>query len=240
MTPVLVSAIKEQQVQILALSEAQASVNFSQAASMYDAFMNTIDNLSMSTENGSLVVNTNLTVTGRSLFNDAAFTGDVTIGQMKFDSLNNDLSFNGTSCVNIDGTLNTSLCDSQTMYLMKNKAGNLNIFDGKVVINPLGEMTVEKIQAGEVAAAKVKASEYEIVAGSEVSGNTNMLAGQTEITILTSKVKSNSKIFVTANNNLEGKSLYVSDKVEGVSFKVRLSQTLSSDVNFDWFILNIE
>jgi hypothetical protein len=194
----------------------------------------------MSTENGSLVVNTDLTVTGRSLFNDASFTGDVTIGQMKFDSLNNDISINGASCVNIDGTLNTVLCDTQSLYLMKNKAGNLNIFDGKVVINPNGEMIIEKIQAGEVAAAKVKASEYEVVAGSEVSGNSNMLSGQTEITILTSKVKSNSKIFVTANNNLEGKSIYVSNKVEGVSFTVKLNGTVSSDVNFDWFILNIE
>ena len=159
---------------------------------------------------------------------------------MKFDSLNNDLSINGASCVNIDGTLNTALCDTQSMYLMKNKAGNLNIFDGKVVINPNGEMTIEKIQVGEVAAAKVKASEYEVVAGSEVSGNSNILTGQTEITILTSKVKSNSKIFVTANNNLEGKSIYVSNKVEGVSFTVKLNGSVSSDVNFDWFILNIE
>ena len=240
LTPVLVSAIKEQQVQILALSSAQASVNFSQASSMYEALINTIDNLSMSTENGSLVVNTNLTVTGRSLFNDASFTGDVTIGQMKFDSLNNDLSINGSSCVNIDGTLNNSLCNTQAMYIMKNKAGNLNIFDGKVVISPDGEMTVEKIHAGEVAAAKVKASEYEVIAGSEVSGNSNLLTGQTEITILTSKVRSNSKIFVTSNSDLEGKSIYVSNKVEGVSFTVKLNQAISKDVNFDWFILNIE
>jgi hypothetical protein len=123
---------------------------------------------------------------------------------------------------------------------MKNKAGNLNIFDGKVVISPDGEMTVEKIHAGEVAAAKVKASEYEVIAGSEVSGNSNLLTGQTEITILTSKVKSNSKIFVTSNSDLEGKSIYVSNKVEGVSFTVKLNQAISKDVNFDWFILNIE
>jgi hypothetical protein len=101
-------------------------------------------------------------------------------------------------------------------------------------------MTVEKIHAGEVAAAKVKASEYEVIAGSEVSGNSNLLTGQTEITILTSKVKSNSKIFVTSNSDLEGKSIYVSNKVEGVSFTVKLNQAISKDVNFDWFILNIE
>ena len=240
MVSLLVGGIKEQQVQITSLSNAVAGMNLASMQSVYDQFMTTIENLSMSTENGALVVNTNLTVTGDSLFNNATFTGDVAIGQIKFDSLNNDISINGMDCTNIDGTLNTSLCETQTLFVMKNKAGNLNFFDGKVVINPLGEMTVEKITAGEVAAAKVKASEYQVVAGSEVSGNTQILSGQTEITILTSKVKANSKVFVTANGDLGGRSLYVSDKVEGVSFKVKLNQALSSDVNFDWFILNSE
>ncbi len=240
MVSLLVGGIKEQQVQITSLSNAVAGMNLASMQSVYDQFMTTIENLSISTENGALVVNTNLTVTGDSLFNNATFTGDVAIGQIKFDSLNNDISINGMDCTNIDGTLNTSLCETQTLFVMKNKAGNLNFFDGKVVINPLGEMTVEKITAGEVAAAKVKASEYQVVAGSEVSGNTQILSGQTEITILTSKVKANSKVFVTANGDLGGRSLYVSDKVEGVSFKVKLNQALSSDVNFDWFILNSE
>jgi hypothetical protein len=239
-TAILTSGIQEQQAQINLLSNAIAGMNFTDMQNIYNQFTTTIENLSMSTEDGALVVSTNLTVTGDVLMNNASFTGDVAIGQMKFDSLNNDISINGMSCVNIDGTLNTSLCNTQTLFVMKNKAGNLNFFDGKVVINPTGEMTVEKINAGEVAATKVKASEYQVVAGSEVSGNTQILSGQTEITILTSKVKENSKVFVTANGDLGGRSLYVTDKVEGVSFKVKLNQALTSDVNFDWFILNSE
>ncbi len=240
LSSMIIEGIQEQQVQITSLSNAISVMNLASMQSVYDQFMTTVENLSMSTENGSLVVNTNLTVTGEALFNNATFTGDVAIGQIKFDSLNNDISINGMDCTNIDGTLNTALCETQTLFVMKNKAGNLNFFDGKVVINPLGEMTVEKITAGEVAAAKVKASEYQVVAGSEVSGNTQILSGQTEITIITSKVKSNSKVFVTANGDLQGKSLYISDKVDGVSFKVKLNQALTSDVNFDWFILNSE
>jgi hypothetical protein len=232
--------MQEQNQVITNTSLAIGSLNISSMQNIYDSFMEVIEDLSISTEDGSLVVNTNLTVIGESLFNDATFTGDVAIGQIKFDSLNNDISINGMNCTNIDGTLNTNLCETQTLYVMKNKAGNLNFFDGKVIINPNGEMTVEKIIAGEVAAAKITASEYEVVAGSEISGNTQILSGQTEITILTSKIKENSKVFVTANGDLEGRSLYVSDKVEGVSFKVKLNQAISSNINFDWFILNSE
>jgi hypothetical protein len=123
---------------------------------------------------------------------------------------------------------------------MKNKAGNINFFDGKVVINPNGEMVLEKITAGEVAAAKISASEYEVMAGSDISGNTKILTGQNEVTILTSKVKENSKVFITPTGSLEGSSIYVDSKLGGVSFTVKLSSPISKDVEFDWFILNSE
>jgi hypothetical protein len=240
LTSLLTKGIQEQQVQIQNLSNAVSSLNVSNLESLVSSLNNTLDSLSMSTENGALVVNSGLTVTGEALFNNATFTGDVAIGQMKFDSLNNDISISGMPCTNIDGTLNESLCNTQTLFVMKNKAGNINFFDGKVLINPNGEMTLEKITVGEVAAAKVSASEYEVMAGSDISGNTKILTGQNEVTILTSKVKENSKIFITPTGSLEGSSIYVDSKLGGVSFTVKLSSTLSKEIEFDWFILNSE
>jgi hypothetical protein len=236
----LTKGIQEQQVQIQNLSNAVSSLNVSSLETLVESLNNTLDSLSMSTENGALVVNSGLTVTGEALFNNATFTGDVAIGQMKFDSLNNDISISGMPCTNIDGTLNESLCNTQTLFVMKNKAGNINFFDGKVLINPNGEMTLEKITVGEVAAAKVSASEYEVMAGSDISGNTKILTGQNEVTILTSKVKENSKIFITPTGSLEGSSIYVDSKLGGVSFTVKLSSPLSKEIEFDWFILNSE
>ena len=51
-TPILVSAIQEQQTQISTLSSAVSNLNLTSMQTIYDNFMNTIDNLSMSTENG--------------------------------------------------------------------------------------------------------------------------------------------------------------------------------------------
>jgi len=240
LTSLLTKGIQEQQAQIQGLSNAIGNLNVSNLETLVASLNNTLDSLSMSTENGALVINSGLTVTGEALFNNATFTGDVAIGQMKFDSLNNDISINGMPCTNIDGTLNETLCETQTLFVMKNKAGNINFFDGKVVINPNGEMVLEKITAGEVAAAKISASEYEVMAGSDISGNTKILTGQNEVTILTSKVKENSKVFITPTGSLEGSSIYVDSKLGGVSFTVKLSSPISKDVEFDWFILNSE
>jgi len=235
LTALLVKGIQEQQVQIENLSIAQSTINFSEATSMYNSLMNTIDALSMSTDNGDLVVGTDLIVNGKTILNETTFTGDVQMGQMSFNTLENSLNVLGASCVRPDGTLDDALCQTQALFLMKNKAGNLNIFDGKVVLKPNGDMQVEKINVTEI-----KADEYKVASTSQVSGTETLLANQTEIVINTTKVKANSKVFVTASNNLEGKTLYVDEKVDGVSFKVKINQSMTTDVKFDWFILNVE
>jgi hypothetical protein len=202
---------------------------------MYNSLMTTINALSMSTDNGDLVVGTDLIVNGKTIMNEATFTGDVQMGQMSFNTLENSLNVLGASCVRPDGTLDDALCQTQSLFLMKNKAGNLNIFDGKVVLKPNGDMQVEKINVTEI-----KADEYKVASSSQVSGTETLLANQTEIVITTNKVKANSKVFVTASNNLEGKTLYVDEKVDGISFKVKINQSMTTDVKFDWFILNVE
>jgi len=144
-TPLLVAGIQEQQDQIDSISQAIANINVSNLESLYNQLLTTLENLSMSTENGALVVNTNLTVTGEALFNNATFTGNVEIGQVKIDSLENDISIKAASCVDMDGNMNQEACDSNKLNLMQNKAGNVEMFDGQVKFKPNGEILGEKV-----------------------------------------------------------------------------------------------
>jgi len=143
----LTKGIQEQQVQINSLSQAIAIINVPNIENLTSQLMTTLENLSMSTEDGALIVNTNLTVTGEALFNNAAFTGNVEIGQVKIDSLENDISIKAASCVDMDGNMNQESCDSNKLSLMQNKAGNVEMFDGKVKFKPNGEVLGEKVQA---------------------------------------------------------------------------------------------
>jgi len=147
-TSLLIEGIKAQQIQIGDLSVAVGALNLAELQDLYNEFNSSLVNLSMSTgATGALVVNSNLTVTGEALFNNATFTGDVTIGQVKVDTLENDISIDTSSCVDMDGNLNEANCDANKLNIMKNKAGNVEIFDGKVRFKPNGEVLGEKVQA---------------------------------------------------------------------------------------------
>jgi hypothetical protein len=146
-TALLVEGVKEQQTQIENLSNAIGAINLETLQSNFDDFKSALDSLSLSTGAGSLIVNSNFNVTGNSLFNNASFTGDVEFGQVKIDSLENDIGINASSCVDMDGNLDESDCDTNKLNIMKNKAGNVEMFDGKVKFKPNGEVLGEKVQA---------------------------------------------------------------------------------------------
>jgi hypothetical protein len=128
------------------LSSAVGSLNLQSFQDLVDSVQETLDALSMDTLNGELVISSDLLVSGDSIFNNATFTGDVSIGQMSFNTLDNSLNVLGASCVNLDGSLDNTLCDTQTLYVMKNKAGNIDFFDGKITFKPNGDLEVEKIR----------------------------------------------------------------------------------------------
>lgn len=147
LSAVLLEGVKAQQTQITNLSEAVGSMNLNTLQSNYDDFKSALDSLSLSTEAGSLIVNSGLTVTGNSLLNEASFTGNITVGQVKIDSLENDISTDTASCEDMDGNLNETDCDTNQLSIMKNKSGNVSMFDGKVKFKPNGEVLGEKVQA---------------------------------------------------------------------------------------------
>ena len=147
LTALLTAGIQNQQIQIDGLSDAIGNLNIGEMQSLYDNFNTALENLSMSTEDGRLVVNSGLTVTGQALFNSANFTGNVKVGQVKIDSLENDINVDASTCVDMDGNLNSTNCDNNKLNIMKNKAGNVEMFDGKVKFRPNGEVLGEKVQA---------------------------------------------------------------------------------------------
>ena len=146
-TPLLVGAVKEQQIQISTLSNAVGAINLASLQNLYNNFNTALQNLSMSVEDGKLVVNSGFTVTGDALFNVAKFTGDVAMGQITVDTLNNAINIKASSCVDMDGNLNEANCETNKLSIMRNKAGNVDFFDGKAVVNPKGEVLGEKVQA---------------------------------------------------------------------------------------------
>ena len=64
---------------------------------------------------------------------------------MSFNTLDNSLNVLGASCVNLDNTLNDSLCTSQTLYVMKNTSGYIDFFDGQITFKPNGDLEVKKV-----------------------------------------------------------------------------------------------
>jgi hypothetical protein len=159
LTALLANAVKEQQIQFEGLSSAIGNLNVTQMQNIYDQFVEVAENLSMSTENGSLVINSKLVVTGEALFNNATFTGNVNVGQVKIDSLENDISIDTASCVDMDGNLNEETCETNKLSIMNNKAGNVEFFDGKANINPKGEILGEKVEAKSFKSASSSAPE---------------------------------------------------------------------------------
>jgi hypothetical protein len=222
-------------------SQSSSSVSFvselsSQLQNLLDQFTELFASLGLSKENDTLTVSSNLSVMGNTTLSNLTITGDLMAGQLKIDSIENSLNINAPACYNNDTqTLNSELCEAQTIYLQKNLSGNVNLFDGKVVIQPNGDMLVD----GNFKAKKVTADEYSVTETSQMTGTAVLGANSHFVTISNPNIKSNSKVFVTPTTSTNGQSLIVSEKVENTSFTVSIDNTSGQPIDFDWWILNV-
>lgn len=73
--------------------------------------------------------------------------------------------------------------------------------------------------------------------GRETIGEGYFAPGDSEVTVLTTAVTDNSKIFVSFTSNLQGRSHYISAKKAGESFTVRVSTSADDPLVFDWWII---
>ena len=181
--------------------------------------------------NESLTVESDLNVLANTTLNNVVITGDLAIGQFNIDSIENSLNITGPACfIQETGVTNTELCEAQTLKIMSNLAGNIDIFDGGITLLPDGTIKANKVVAGS----------YSVKSDSQSAGEAVLGANSNHITIENPNIKADSKVFVTPTSSTNGQSLIVSEKIEGTSFTVSIDNTFDQDVNFDWWILNVE
>ncbi|MBD3365732.1 MerR family transcriptional regulator [candidate division WWE3 bacterium] len=200
--------------------------------SVYDEFKEFVAalGLSVNTETETLIAESNFTVIGQTTLADTTITGDLAVGLLTIDSMENSIGITGPSCYSeITGETNEALCKTGTLYLQKNLAGNLDIFNGKIVLSPDGNLEV----AGAVAASAIRVDENGGTIGSGM-----LEAGETSLIVASAEITSKSKIFVTPTNSTVGQTLWIGEKTEGESFEVKIDSPVDSDITFDWWIIN--
>jgi hypothetical protein len=198
---------------------------------LYDKFVSLFEDLNISaTEESGLLVNADMNVLGDTTLNNVIVTGDLMAGLIKVDTLENSIGIMGVPCYD------SETCDAQTLYIQKGLTGNVDFMDGAVVIAADGTLNVE----GEIKANVVTAEEFQVTGTSNLIGSDTITAGNNQVVVTSDKVKSNSKIFVTATSQTGGQALIVTNKTDSQSFTVAIESTNSNDVNFDWWILNVE
>jgi len=69
-------------------------------------------------------------------------------------------------------------------------------------------------------------------------GEATISAGQTSVVVETTAVTDKSRVFVTATTSTGGQALVVIEKTAGESFKVILNAPLTTEVKFDWWVVN--
>ena len=75
---------------------------------------------------------------------------------------------------------------------------------------------------------------------SQTIGSGTIVAGETYVDILSNAVKNDSKIFVNSTSIDLYQALNVTEKNEGTSFRVNVKVPLETNIEFDWFIVNIK
>jgi hypothetical protein len=202
--------------------------NITQTVDNFKSFVTALD-LRADEETQSLIVDSNLNVIGNTTLTNVTITGDLTAGLMKFNTLENSLDVLGVSCFNPDtNELNDVLCQSQTLYLQKSLAGNIDIFNGKIVLEPNGTLKVQGIVEAEKFAVNTAKSE------SATAGKAIIPSGDTSFEIKTTAVSSQTLILVTPERPVALGSK-VSDT--GDSFIITLKDPEAEDLSVNWLLV---
>jgi hypothetical protein len=150
------------------------SLKVSDFENLIATLTNSLEALSMSTEEGSLTINSGLTVTGDTLFNNANFTGDVKFGNIKINTLENSINVLGAECV-ADTSGN---CETNKLSIMSNKAGIIDIFSGVITLTPQGNITATRIEVNEVVSKEVIAENIQVTGFGNPLKNETCKAGE--------------------------------------------------------------
>lgn len=154
----------------------------------------------------------NLSITGKTTVNDLGITGKVTAGLLTINGFND-----------VFASLNTL---SDDLYLQDQGLGGVNVLNGKFTIDKNGNVKVLKLNVDDSNSS------------SSSIGGGKITAGATSVNISTTSVTSKSRIFITPTSETGGKALIVKTKTAGVGFRVIIENSFSSDITFDWWVVN--
>ncbi len=162
----------------------------------------------------SATISADLQVLGKTTVNDLGVTGNITTGLLTIDGLNGSID-------NI----------AQPLKLQPEALTTIEMEGGNVVIATNGDITTK----GVINVAKVNVDESNLSTASVGQGT--IKAGSTSVMINTTSVTDKSHIFVTVRGS-NAVPLSVATTVSGKSFSVVMPTAQSSDVKFDWWIVN--
>lgn len=174
--------------------------------------------LGLTEENAT--ISGDLTVLGRSTLSDLGVTGKIVSGLMSIDG--------AKGSINVLGDLK----------LQENGFGKVDLFAGKMIVDNKGNLKTE----GTVTAKRVETEAVKVLGSStgdeDTIGKEIVKSGTTSIVISTGAVKNTSKIFVTPRSKTGNRQLVVTQVVNGTSFKVEIENAYTSDISFDWWVIN--
>ncbi|MDD5416249.1 MAG: MerR family DNA-binding transcriptional regulator [Candidatus Daviesbacteria bacterium] len=192
-----------------------------------------------------LSVSNTLKSLGKTTLADTLIAGDLMI--------DGTMSISGNS-INSSGVgLDSPEVSNGTLYLQNSTlAQGLDIFNGKVTIDPAGNITTQgKVIASEVKTNKLTISNTPIATSSANTpgagfdspgvngasiGTTTLPAGATAVTIQTAQISESAKVFITPISPTD-KVLSVTDIKPGTSFDVSMLTPSQTDIKFNWWIV---
>ncbi|MEI7426219.1 MAG: tail fiber domain-containing protein, partial [Candidatus Moraniibacteriota bacterium] len=123
--------------------------------------------------------------------------------------------------------------------IIKDALGNVNLLDGKITakdIEVLGVMKAKDIEATNTVTGDIlQGNSLEL--GKDTTGKNILKVGELEVEIETVLANKNAKIYITPVGNTFGEVLYVDEITDGKSFKVKINEEQSDDINFNWLIV---
>jgi len=183
----------------------------------------------------------NLNVLGKTTTSDLTVTGNVQAGMIEIDTIENSINVLGIPCYNPEtGETNEECAEmsDQTLYLQKTLSGNLDVFNGKLVIEPNGTAKLDgslevsgTVKAQDVQTKQIVIDSPEIASAS--AGRALIPQGETSITITTTAVNDKSLIMITPEKPVIIGSKYLEDG----KFEITLKEPENSDLQVSWFIL---
>ncbi|HET9946446.1 MAG TPA: DUF2341 domain-containing protein [Patescibacteria group bacterium] len=161
-----------------------------------------------------------LSVLGRTVVTDLGVTGKITSGLMAIDGLNGAIDVVG-----------------QPLKLQANQTAGIDILSGKITISAAGDMQIQgSLTAGQVSTDKLNVTASSATTGvlSASAGTTTIQAGQTSVSVQTTKLTSNSLIFVTPDSPVA----IGAKKTSNTGFVITLSQPATQTLHINWWIVN--